>query len=233
VLVTDPIRVLIVDDQDLIRTGFALILDAEPGIEVVGEAGDGAEALKAIALKKPDIVLMDVRMPGIDGIQATTKALRDFPDTKIIVLTTFDLDEYAFAALKAGASGFLLKGMRPAELAGAIRAVSAGDAAVAPRVTRAMLELFAPALPAPGEAAPRGAADPRLAKLTERELEVLKILAEGLSNAEIAQRLVVSEATVKNHLGNILPKLGLRDRTQAVVLAYETGLVTPGSHAVA
>jgi DNA-binding NarL/FixJ family response regulator len=172
---------------------------------------------------------MDVRMPGVDGIQATTQALHSFPEVKVLVLTTFDLDEYAFAALKAGASGFLLKGMRPAELASAIRAVAAGDAVIAPRLTRTMLEMFAPALPAPGEAAPRGAQDPRLARLTEREIEVLQVLAEGLSNAEIAERLFLSEATVKNHLGNILPKLGLRDRTQAVVLAYETGLVTPGA----
>jgi DNA-binding NarL/FixJ family response regulator len=224
----DTIRVLLVDDQELLRMGYAMVLDAQDDIEVVGEAADGAAALELIAAHHPDVVLMDVRMPGMDGIEATTKAIQAHPDVKIIVLTTFDLDEYAFAALKAGASGFLLKDVKPADLATAIRHVAAGDAAISPRVARAMLELFAPSLPAPGTAAPRGAQHPRLSALTEREVEVLVTLAEGLSNAEIAERLYLSEATVKTHLGNILAKLGLRDRVQAVVLAFETGLVTPG-----
>jgi DNA-binding NarL/FixJ family response regulator len=223
-----PIRVLVADDQALMRKGFALMLAAEPGLEVVGEAGDGEAALKAIATLKPDVVLMDVRMPGLNGIEATARAVRDYPAVKIIVLTTFDLDEYAFAALKAGASGFLLKDVPPEELAFSIRAVAQGDAALSPRIAKAMIEMFAPALPGPGEAKPEPAQDPRLARLTERELEVLKTVAEGLSNAEVAERLFLSEATVKTHLSRILPKLGLRDRTQAVVLAYETGLVTPG-----
>ncbi|MDR1807840.1 MAG: response regulator transcription factor [Propionibacteriaceae bacterium] len=222
-----PIKVLVVDDQALMRKGFALMLAAEPDLVVVGEAGDGEAALKAIATAKPDVVLMDVRMPGMNGIEATTRAVRDYPAVKIIVLTTFDLDEYAFAALKAGASGFLLKDVPPEELAHAIRAVAGGDAILSPRIARTMIDLFAPALPGPDAPRPQGAADPRLARLTEREIEVLKVIAEGLSNAEIAQRLFLSEATVKTHISRILPKLGLRDRTQAVVLAYETGLVTP------
>jgi DNA-binding NarL/FixJ family response regulator len=224
-----PIKVVVVDDQDLIRIGFALMLETEPDITVVGEAGDGAAALREIARKRPDVVLMDVRMPGMDGIQAATRALQDFPDVKIIVLTTFDLDEYAFAALKAGASGFLLKDVRPEALADAIRAVAAGDAAISPRISRALVEMYAAGLPVAdnGDSTPRGADHPRLAPLTCREVEILTVLAEGLTNAEIAERLYLSDATVKTHLGNILPKLGLRDRTQAVVLAYETGLVTP------
>lgn len=216
------IRVLLVDDQALLRMGFALVLDAEDDLEVVGEAGDGAAALAQVAALRPDVVLMDVRMPGMNGIDATRRVVEAHPGTRVLILTTFDLDEYAFAALRAGASGFLLKDARPTELLGAIRAVASGDAVVSPRVTRRMLEMFADHLPT-AAAAPTGT-DPRLAELTPRELEVLRAVAEGLSNAEIAARLVLSEATVKTHVGRILAKLGVRDRVQAVVLAYETGL---------
>lgn len=218
----DPIRVLIVDDQSMLRMGFSLVLNAEPDIEVVGEAGDGAAGIAMATSLRPDIVLMDVRMPGVDGIEATRRLSVDVPDSRVIVLTTFDLDEYAFAALRAGASGFLLKDARPAELAGAIRAVAAGDAAVAPRVTRRMLEMFAEQLPDPSAESAR--ADDRLTALTPREREVFAALGEGLSNAEIAARFFLSEATVKTHVARVLGKLGLRDRVQAVVLAYETGV---------
>ena len=220
-----PIRVLLVDDQALLRMGFALVLDAEPDLEVVGEAADGDAALRQVAALPPDVVLMDVRMPGLNGIDATAAITRDHPGTRVLVLTTFDLDEYAFAALRAGASGFLLKDARPEDLVAAIRTVHGGDAVVAPRVTRRMLEMFADQLPS-GTPEPRGAGGthPRLEALTPRELEVLACVAEGLSNGEVAQRLVLSEATVKTHVGNILAKLDLRDRVQAVVLAYETGL---------
>ncbi|WP_166868674.1 MULTISPECIES: response regulator transcription factor [unclassified Salinibacterium] len=217
----DLIRVLIVDDQSMLRMGFSLVLNAEPDIEVVGEAGDGAAGIAMAKALRPDVVLMDVRMPGVDGIEATRRLATEVPDSRVIVLTTFDLDEYAFGALRAGASGFLLKDARPAELAGAIRAVAAGDAAVAPRVTRRMLEMFAEKLPDP-RVAP--AADDRLAALTPREHEVFAALGEGLSNAEIAARFFLSEATVKTHVARVLGKLGLRDRVQAVVLAYETGV---------
>lgn len=216
-----PIRVLLVDDQSMLRMGFALVLNAEDDIEVIGEAADGAAALSMARALTPDIVLMDVRMPGVDGIQATGRILDELSTTRVIILTTFDLDEYAFAALRAGASGFLLKDARPAELVAAIRAVAAGDAAVAPRVTRRMLELFAERLPA-AEAMP--APDERLAALTPREHEIFAALGAGLSNAEIADRFVLSEATVKTHVARVLGKLGLRDRVQAVVLAYETGV---------
>jgi len=216
-----PIRVLLVDDQSMLRMGFALVLDAEDDIEVVGEAGDGAAALSMARALTPDVILMDVRMPGVDGIQATARVLAELPSTRIIILTTFDLDEYAFAALRAGASGFLLKDARPAELVAAIRAVASGDAAVSPRVTRRMLELFAGRLP---DAEVGAAADARLDALTPREREIFAALGEGLSNAEIAERFVLSEATVKTHVGRVLGKLGLRDRVQAVVLAYETGV---------
>lgn len=222
-----PVRVLLVDDQALLRMGFAMVLDAEDDLEVVGEAGDGRAALTQVAALHPDVVLMDVRMPGMNGIEATERVVAEHPGTRVLILTTFDLDEYAFAALRAGASGFLLKDARPAELVAAIRAVASGDAVVSPRVTRRMLEMFAGRLPRPGES-DDGAAhgpDPRLAALTPRELEVLRAVAEGLSNAEVAERFVLSEATVKTHVGRILAKLGVRDRVQAVVLAYETGLV--------
>lgn len=223
-----PVRVLLVDDQALLRMGFRLVLEAADGVEVVGEAGDGATALAQVRALRPDVVLMDVRMPGMNGIEATAAVVEHHPDVRVVILTTFDLDEYAFAGLRAGASGFLLKDTEPADLVAAIRTVAAGDAVVSPRVTRRMLELFAPRLPAAASAA-AGAADPRLADLTRRELEVLALVAEGLSNAEVADRLVLGEATVKTHVGRILAKAGLRDRVQAVVLAYETGLVRPSS----
>ena len=223
-----PVRVLLVDDQALLRMGFRLVLEAADGVEVVGEAGDGATALAQVRALRPDVVLMDVRMPGMNGIEATAAVVERHPDVRVVILTTFDLDEYAFAGLRAGASGFLLKDTEPADLVAAIRTVAAGDAVVSPRVTRRMLELFAPRLPAAAASA-TGAADPRLADLTPRELEVLALVAEGLSNAEVADRLVLGEATVKTHVGRILAKAGLRDRVQAVVLAYETGLVRPSS----
>lgn len=220
----DAIRVLLVDDQALMRMGFAMVLDADDDIDVVGEASDGAAALTQVAALRPDVVLMDVRMPGMNGIDATTRIAADYPEVRVLVLTTFDLDEYAFAALRAGASGFLLKDSEPAALVAAIRTVAAGDAVVAPRVTRRMLELFAPQLPVNADAGPRSDA-PRLAALTPREIEVLGAIARGLSNTEIATEFVVSEATIKTHVGNILSKLDVRDRVQAVILAYETGLV--------
>jgi DNA-binding NarL/FixJ family response regulator len=219
------IRILIVDDQQLLRMGFRMIFEAEPDLEVVGEAGDGTEAVRLTGQSHPDIVLMDIRMPRTTGIEATERIVREFADTRVLVLTTFDLDEYAFAALRAGASGFLLKNAEPAQLLSAIRTVASGDAVVAPRVTRRLLERFAAHLPSGAE---ESATDQRLSLLTEREREVLIELARGLSNAEIAERLYLSEATVKTHVGRILPKLGLRDRVQAVVFAYETGLVRPG-----
>ncbi|MDR1808513.1 MAG: response regulator transcription factor [Propionibacteriaceae bacterium] len=221
-----PIKVLLVDDQSLMRMGFAMVLKAEPDIEVVGEAADGKRALAQVSALKPDVVLMDVRMPGMDGIEATRQIVAARPETKVIVLTTFDLDEYAFGALKAGASGFLLKDVRPDDLVAAIRSVAAGDAAISPRVTRRMLDLFAGKLPQ-DEVADEPAADP-LAALTPRERDVFVAVAEGLTNAEIAERLFVSETTVKTHVGNILTKLGLRDRVHVVVWAYEKGLVKPG-----
>lgn len=222
---TAPVRVLLVDDQALLRMGFALVLDAEDDIEVVGEAADGRTALEQVAALHPDVVLMDVRMPRMNGIEATERIAAEHPATRVLVLTTFDLDEYAFAALRAGAAGFLLKDSRPEELVAAIRSVASGDAVVSPRITRRMLELFSDRLPRPG-APDDGAAAPdaRIAGLTPRELEVLGAVAEGLSNAEIAERFFLSEATVKTHVGRILAKLGVRDRVQAVVLAYETGL---------
>ena len=217
-------RVLLVDDQALLRMGFRLVLEAEDDLEVVGEAAGGAEAVRLATALTPDVVLMDVRMPGVNGIEATEQIIASGSGARVLILTTFDLDEYAFAALRAGASGFLLKDARPAELIGAIRAVATGDAVVSPRITRRMLEMFAGSLPAPGDPAP-GGVDPRIAQLTPREVEVLMIVAEGLSNGEIARRFVLSEATIKTHVGRILAKLGVRDRVQAVVLAYETGLV--------
>jgi DNA-binding NarL/FixJ family response regulator len=215
------IRVLLVDDQPLMRMGFRLVLDAQDGIEVVGEAGDGRAAVQQAAALRPDVVLMDVRMPRMNGIEATAELIRVDPSARVLILTTFDLDEYAFAALRAGASGFLLKDASPLELVDAIGTVARGDAVVAPRITRRMLELFADRLPV-GGAAP--AQDPRLAALTAREHEVLGAVAEGLSNAEIAARFFLSEATVKTHVAHVLDKLGVRDRVQAVVLAYQLGL---------
>ena len=216
------IRIALVDDQDLLRLGFRMVLQAEPDLEVVGEAASGRTALTMVAQARPDVVLMDVRMPDGDGIEATRRIAEDHPNTRVLILTTFDLDEYAFAGLRAGASGFLLKDTRPAELLSAIRAVAAGDAAVSPRVTRRMLELFGDRLQ-PGSPV----ADDRLDALTERERQVLVAMAEGLSNGEIAERFFVSESTVKTHVGRVLAKLALRDRVHAVILAYETGLVRP------
>ena len=219
------IRVLLADDQALLRMGFGLVLDAEQDIEVVGEAADGRAAVSMAAALRPDVVLMDVRMPRMNGIEATEQIIAAQPECRVLILTTFDLDEYAFAGLRAGASGFLLKDTPPEGLVAAIRTVASGDAVVSPRVTRRMLELFGQRLPAPSAA--EQADDEVLSVLTAREREVLGLVAEGLSNGEIAARLVVSEATVKTHVGKVLAKLGLRDRVQAVILAYETGLVRP------
>ncbi|GAB3405722.1 response regulator transcription factor [Schumannella luteola] len=218
---TDRIRVLIVDDQELVRLGFRMVLDAEADIEVVGEAGDGAAAVAEVRRLEPDLVLMDVRMPEMDGIRATELVVALRPDTRVLVLTTFDRDEYAFGALRAGASGFLLKDARPAELADAIRAVHRGDAVVAPRVTARLIDLAAPALE------PTGRDDTVLAVLTDREREVFQLMAEGATNGEIAGRLYLSESTVKTHVGRVLRGLGLRDRVQVVILAYEIGAVKP------
>ncbi len=218
-----PITVVLADDQALMRMGFRMVLEAEDGIEVVGEASDGASALAQARALHPGVILMDVRMPGINGIEATEAITSQCPGTKVLILTTFDLDEYAFAGLKAGASGFLLKDTRPADLAGAIRTVASGEAVVSPRVTRRMLEMFASHLPESNS--PTGE-DTRLASLTPREREILVLMAHGLSNAEIAERLVVSATTVKTHVGNVLAKLNVRDRVQAVVVAYESGLMT-------
>jgi DNA-binding NarL/FixJ family response regulator len=220
-----PIRVLVVDDQELVRSGFCVILDAADGITVVGEAANGEAAVTAAAAQHPDVVLMDIRMPGMDGLEATRLLTRGPPDRtapKVIMLTTFDLDEYVYEALRAGASGFLLKDSPRADLIAAVRAVAAGQAMLAPAVTRRLIEAFARR---PAETSP---APSRLASLTAREREVLVLLARGGSNTEIAAALFVSEATVKTHVGNLLAKLGLRDRVQAVILAYETGIVVPG-----
>ncbi|WP_017591371.1 response regulator [Nocardiopsis potens] len=222
-----PIRVLLVDDQPLLRTGFRLILEAEEEISIVGEASDGHGAVSSAKRLLPDVVLMDIRMPGKDGIEATREILSwargAGHSMRVLVLTTFDLDEYVVEALRAGASGFLLKDVPPDELAGAIRVVADGAAIVAPTVTRRLLDRFADRLPSTRETA-----SPGLDRLTDREREVLRLLARGMSNSEIAERLVVSETTVKTHVGNVLTKLGLRDRVQAVVHAYETGIVRPG-----
>ena len=217
--------VLLADDQELMRMAFRMVIDTQPDIEVVGEATNGREAVEAVQRLEPDVVLMDVRMPEMDGVQATARITESESATRIIILTTFDLDEYVYAALRAGASGFLLKDTPPADLLSGIRAVASGDAVVAPRVTRRLLSAYAHRLPVPGRA-DRGQHE-RLALLTAREHEVLIQVAGSLSNAEIAERLVLSEATVKSHVGRILSKLELRDRVQIVVFAYETGLVTP------
>jgi DNA-binding NarL/FixJ family response regulator len=216
-----PIRVLIVDDQALVRLGFRMVLEAEPDLHVVGEAGDGESATRLAVESRPDVILMDVRMPGVDGIEATRRIVAANPEARVIILTTFDLDEYAFGGLRAGASGFHLKDVRPAELTQAIRSVAGGDAAVSGRVTRAMLELFADRLPA--GAPTRDVADPT-SVLTPREREILQAIGEGLSNGEIAQRFYLTESTVKTHVGRVLAKLGLRDRVHAVIFAYENGL---------
>ena len=224
------ISVLLADDQPLLRRGFRMILEAEQGLTVAGEAGDGAEAIELACRVRPDVVLMDIRMPGTDGIEATRRITAAEPGVRVLVLTTFDLDEYAFGALRAGASGFLLKDVRPHELVAAVRTVASGDAVVSPRVTRRLLEEYAQQLPVAGAGAGADQANryPQLSSLTEREREVLAVVAQGLSNTEIAASLFVSETTVKSHVGRILAKLGLRDRVQIVVLAYESGLVRPG-----
>jgi DNA-binding NarL/FixJ family response regulator len=219
------IRVLLVDDQSLLRMGFRLILEAEPDIEVAGEAADGATGVSMAAALRPDVVLMDVRMPVMDGIAATAAITAAGPVSRVLILTTFDLDQYVFAGLKAGASGFLLKDAPPAELLSAVRTVAAGDAVLAPSATRRLIDQFAPLLPDPGRQQDQ---DALLSQLTDRERDVFAGLAAGRSNREIAAALHLSEGTVKIHVGRILAKLGLRDRVQAVVLAYESGLITPG-----
>jgi DNA-binding NarL/FixJ family response regulator len=219
------IHVLLVDDQSLLRMGFRLILEAEPDIEVAGEAADGATGVSMAAALEPDVVLMDVRMPGLDGIAATAAITAAGTASRVLILTTFDLDQYVFAGLKAGASGFLLKDAPPAELLSAVRTVAAGDAVLAPSATRRLIDQFVPLLPDPGRQHDQ---DALLGQLTDRERDVFAELAAGRSNREIAAALHLSEGTVKIHVGRILAKLGLRDRVQAVVLAYESGLITPG-----
>jgi DNA-binding NarL/FixJ family response regulator len=222
------LRLLLVDDQPLLRVGFRMVLESEEGIEVVGEAGDGAEAVRLTRKLEPDVVLMDVRMPIMDGIEATRLIAAAQSPARVIILTTFDLDEYAFAGLQAGASAFLLKDVAPADLVHAVRLVASGDAVVSPRVTQRLLETYVRAAGNSGRHA-EAQADPLLQDLTPRELEVLRAICEGLSNAEIAHRLYLSEATVKSHVRRILSKLHLRDRVQAVVYGYETGLVVPSN----
>jgi DNA-binding NarL/FixJ family response regulator len=218
------VRVLLVDDQELVRAGFRLVLETRQDLEVVGEATDGEQALDAARRLRPDVVLMDVRMPVLDGIEATRRLVEaaQGPVPRVLILTTYDLDEYVFAALRAGASGFLLKHASPEELIAAVRTVAAGDGLLAPSVARRLIEVFA-RIPSAAVAPPR-----ELALLTERERQILVLVARGLSNAEIAQRLFVGLATVKTHVGNMLMKLGLRDRIEAVIFAYEAGLVRPG-----
>ena len=215
------LRVVIADDQALVRAGFRLILETEDGIEVVGEAGDGQEAIGLVRRFRPDVVLMDVRMPGLDGLEATRRLLGAGDAARVIMLTTFDLDEYVYAALQAGASGFLLKDVSPERLVAALRMVADGDALLAPSITRRLVERFARRDPGPALQAGE------LSSLTPREREVLTLVARGLTNQELAARLHLSEATVKTHVARILSKLNLRDRVQAVVLAYESGLVQP------
>jgi DNA-binding NarL/FixJ family response regulator len=218
------VRILIADDQALVRAGFKMILDAEEGLDVVGEAADGREAVALAERVKPDVVLMDIRMPEVDGIEATRKILAAAGDraVRVLMLTTFDLNEYVYEALRAGASGFLLKDVPPEQLVAGIRIVAEGEALLAPSITKRLIQEFASTAPAPAES-PKG-----LDELTARELEVFKLVARGLSNAEIAAELIVSETTVKTHVARVLMKLGLRDRVQAVVLAYESGVAVPG-----
>ena len=219
-------RVLLVDDQQLVRIGFRMILEGEDDIEVVGEAADGKQAIEAATRLRPDIIVMDIRMPVLDGIEATRRLVRDraLPDARVLVLTTFDADENVVEALRAGASGFLLKDVTPGDFVAAIRTIARGDALLAPAVTRRLLDRFADRLPPV-----TSERSDRLRELTDRELEVLALIARGLSNREIADRLVVAEPTVKTHVSHVLDKLEMRDRAQAVVLAYEVGLVRPGS----
>jgi DNA-binding NarL/FixJ family response regulator len=216
------VRVLIADDQALVRAGFRMVLDAEDGIDVVGDAADGAEAVAQARRLRPDVVLMDVRMPEMDGIEATRRLLATDPASRVVMLTTFDLDEYVYEALRAGASGFLLKDVPPEQLAAGIRIVAQGEALLAPSITKRLIQEFAAAAPV-NAPPPKG-----LDELTARELEVFRLIARGLSNAEIAAELIVSETTVKTHVARVLMKLGLRDRVQAVVLAYEAGIAVPG-----
>jgi DNA-binding NarL/FixJ family response regulator len=220
--VTQPaVRVLIVDDDDLMRAGLRGVLSSDPAIEVVGEAGDGREAAYRTRLLRPDVVLMDVRMPDLDGISATRELLATFPEARVVILTTFEQDDYIFGALTAGASGFLLKRTRPEELIAAIHTIAAGDSLLSPSVTSRVIERMA------GQPTLDGARDPRLAELTPRETEVLELIARGLSNGEIAAELVIGESTVKTHLKRVLAKLQVRDRVQAVIFAYESGLTRP------
>jgi DNA-binding NarL/FixJ family response regulator len=223
---TTPIRVLLVDDQELVRTGFRMILEGSPEVEVVGEAADGQQGIEAAQRLHPDVVVMDIRMPNVDGIEATRRIVRDqlAPNAHVLVLTTFDADENVVEALRAGASGFLLKDVTPADFVVAIKTIAAGDALLAPTVTRRLLDRFADRLPPVNDQ--RNTA---LRDLTEREVEVLKLVARGLSNREIADRLVLAEPTVKTHVSHVFDKLDLRDRAQAVVLAYEAGLIRPGA----
>ncbi|MFD4571635.1 response regulator [Streptomyces sp. NPDC058417] len=224
-MTSGTVRVLIADDQQMVRQGFTVLLDARPGIEVVGQAVDGLDAVARVAELSPDVVLMDIRMPELGGIEATRRITAATPDIKVLVLTTFDLDEYVYEALRAGASGFLLKDASADQLAEAVHIVAAGDALLAPGITRKLIAEFARL-----HGTPRAPLKERIGDLTERETEVLSLIAQGLSNAEIAERLVVAEQTVKTHVGRILVKLGLRDRTQAAVFAYESGLVRPAGY---
>jgi DNA-binding NarL/FixJ family response regulator len=217
------IRVLVADDQALVRAGFVKLLDTEGDMQVVAEAGDGSEAIDAAAVSHPDVVLMDIRMPQVDGIEATRRIRLQPQAPRVVILTTFDLDEYVFDAIKAGASGFLLKDAPADQLVGGVRLVASGEALLAPSITRRLIEEFARRPPRPSADGPV-----ELAELTSREREIMTLVARGMSNAEIAAQLVLGESTVKTHVGNVLMKLGLRDRVQAVVLAYETGLVQPG-----
>ncbi|MEU0256413.1 response regulator transcription factor [Streptomyces sp. NPDC006184] len=219
------IRVLIADDQQMVRQGFTVLLDMKPDIDVVGQAVDGRDAIARVAELVPDVVLMDIRMPGLGGIEATRRITADHPGIRVLMLTTFDLDEYVYEALRAGASGFLLKDASADQLAEAVRVVAAGDALLAPGITRRLIAEFSRL-----DGSPRPPLRQRVGELTDRETEVLALIAQGLSNAEIAGRLVVAEQTVKTHVGRILLKLGLRDRTQAAVFAYESGLIRPTPH---